>query len=94
MGCIKFFLVYDNYVNVLGDNIDTTEKKKGSLADGSEEVSLGVNTEKPKYSLTPCITAPLGKLLVAQLVRNSPAFYGSSKFVTTDEIKLFLRRNI
>jgi hypothetical protein len=38
-------LVYDDYVNVLGDNLNTTEKNKGTLADGSKEVSLEVNRE-------------------------------------------------
>jgi hypothetical protein len=44
-------LVCDDYVNVLGDNINVTEENKGTLADGSKEVSLEVNKEKTKYVL-------------------------------------------
>jgi hypothetical protein len=44
-------LVYADDVNLLGDNIDTIEKKTLSLIDASKKVSLEVNTEKTKYIL-------------------------------------------
>jgi hypothetical protein len=38
-------------VNLLGDNIDTTNKNKETLIDASKEVGLEINVEKTKYML-------------------------------------------
>jgi hypothetical protein len=39
-------------VNLLGDNIDTRKKNKGTVIDANKEVGLEVNTEKTKYMLS------------------------------------------
>jgi hypothetical protein len=44
-------LVYADYVNILGDNIDTIKKNTQTLIDASKEIGLEVNTEKTKYML-------------------------------------------
>jgi biotin operon repressor len=44
-------LAYANNVNLLGDNINTTEKNIESLIDASKEVGLEINVEKTKYML-------------------------------------------
>jgi hypothetical protein len=44
-------LDYADDVNVLGDNIDTITKNRGTLIDASKEVGLKVNIEKTKYML-------------------------------------------
>jgi hypothetical protein len=44
-------LVYADDVNLLGDNIDTTEKNTETLIDASREVGLEINVEKSKYML-------------------------------------------
>jgi hypothetical protein len=46
-------LAYADDVNVLGDNIDTTEKYTETLIDASKEVGLEINMEKTKYMLLP-----------------------------------------
>jgi hypothetical protein len=46
---IHWVLIYADYVNLLGDNIDTTKKNTETLVDASKEVGLEVNTEKTKY---------------------------------------------
>jgi hypothetical protein len=38
-------------VNLLGDNIDTINKKRGTLLDASEDIGPEVNVEKTKYML-------------------------------------------
>jgi hypothetical protein len=45
------FLAYADDVNLLGDNIDTTNKNTQTLIDASKEVGLEVNVEKTKYML-------------------------------------------
>jgi hypothetical protein len=40
-------LAYDDDVNILGDNIDTTKKNTETLIDASKEVGLDINVEKP-----------------------------------------------
>jgi hypothetical protein len=47
------FLVYDDAVNVLGENTDTTERNKEALLFTSKEVSLEVNREY-KHMLMSC----------------------------------------
>jgi hypothetical protein len=44
-------LAYADDVNLLGDNIDTTNKNTETLIDASKEVGLAVNVEKTKYML-------------------------------------------
>jgi hypothetical protein len=44
-------LVYADYVNLLGDNLDTKSKNTETLIDDTKEVGLEVNTEKTKYML-------------------------------------------
>jgi hypothetical protein len=44
-------LAYADDVNLLGDNIDTTNKNTQTLIDASREVGLEVNVEKTKYVL-------------------------------------------
>jgi hypothetical protein len=44
-------LAYDDDVNLLGDNIDTTEKSTETLIDASKEVGLEINVEKTKHIL-------------------------------------------
>jgi hypothetical protein len=44
-------LVYDDDVNLLGDNIETIKKNTEILIDASKEVGLDVNAEKTKYML-------------------------------------------
>jgi hypothetical protein len=44
-------LAYADDVNLLGDNIDTTEKNTETLIDASKEVGLGINVEKTKHTL-------------------------------------------
>jgi hypothetical protein len=39
-------LVYDDDVNLMGDNINTIEKNREVVIDASKEVGLEVNTEK------------------------------------------------
>jgi sorting nexin-29 len=47
-------LAYADDVNLLGDNIDTINKNKGTLIDASKEIGLEVNIEKTKYMLVSC----------------------------------------
>jgi hypothetical protein len=44
-------LAYVDYVNLLGDNIDTVKKNTGTWNDDSKEVGLEVNVQKTKYML-------------------------------------------
>jgi hypothetical protein len=44
-------LAYADDVDLLGDNIDTIEKKTETLVDASKEVGLEINVEKTKYML-------------------------------------------
>jgi hypothetical protein len=44
-------LSYADDVNLLGDNIDTTEKIAETLIDANKEVDLEINVEKTKYML-------------------------------------------
>jgi hypothetical protein len=44
-------LVCADDANVLGDNIDTTNKNTETLIHASEEVGLEINVEKTKYML-------------------------------------------
>jgi hypothetical protein len=45
-------LAYADDVNIVGENMDTTEKNTEVLLDASKEVGLEVNPEKTKYMLT------------------------------------------
>jgi hypothetical protein len=44
-------LAYADDVNLLGDNIDTIEKKTQKLIDANKEVCLEINVEETKYML-------------------------------------------
>jgi hypothetical protein len=44
-------LAYAGDVNLLGDNLDTTNKNTETLLDASKEVGLEINIEKTKYML-------------------------------------------
>jgi hypothetical protein len=44
-------LAYIDDANLLGDNIDTIEKKSETLTDDSKEVGLQINVQKTKYML-------------------------------------------
>jgi hypothetical protein len=44
-------LAYADYVNILGENIDTIQKSTEALLDAGKEVGLEVNSEKTKYML-------------------------------------------
>jgi hypothetical protein len=45
-------LVYADDVNMLGDDINTTNKITAAIIDASKEVGVEVNTEKSKSHLT------------------------------------------
>jgi hypothetical protein len=47
-------LAYADYMNLLGDNINTTKKRTTTLTDASKEVGLKVNTEKTKCMMLSC----------------------------------------
>jgi hypothetical protein len=44
-------LLYADYVNLLGDNIDTIKKNTKTLIDASKEIGLEVSAEETKYVL-------------------------------------------
>jgi hypothetical protein len=44
-------LAYANDVNIVGENIDTIQRKTKALLDANKEVGLEVNPEKTKYML-------------------------------------------
>jgi hypothetical protein len=44
-------LAYADYVNILGENIDTIQKNTEALLDAGKEVGLEVNSEKTKHML-------------------------------------------
>jgi hypothetical protein len=44
-------LAYADYVNLLGDNIDTIKKNAETLIDASKKIGLEINVEKTKYML-------------------------------------------
>jgi hypothetical protein len=49
-------LAYTDDVNILGDNIDATEKNTETLIDASkEDVGLEMNVEKTKYHTRCCL---------------------------------------
>jgi hypothetical protein len=48
---IHQLLAYADYVNLLGDNIDTIKNNTETLTGASKEVSLEINVEKTKYML-------------------------------------------
>jgi hypothetical protein len=41
-------LAYADYVNIVGENIDTIQRNQEALLDASKEVGLEVNPEKTK----------------------------------------------
>jgi hypothetical protein len=48
---IHQLLAYADDVNILGENIDTIQKKTEALLNAGKEVGLEVNSEKTKYLL-------------------------------------------
>jgi hypothetical protein len=44
-------LAYADEVNILGENIDSIQKKTKALLDAGKKVGLEVNSEKTKYML-------------------------------------------
>ena len=46
------FLVYGDYVNILGRNVHTIKKNAEVLVVASRETGLEVNTDKSKYMVT------------------------------------------
>jgi hypothetical protein len=44
-------LAYTDYVNTVGENIDTIQKNTKALLDASKDIGLEVNPEKTKYML-------------------------------------------
>jgi hypothetical protein len=51
---IQQLLAYTDYVNIMGENIGTTQKNTKALLDASKDVGLEVNPEKTKYMLMSC----------------------------------------
>jgi hypothetical protein len=47
-------LAYADYVNLLGNNIDTIYKNTETLIDTRKEIGLEINIEKTKYMLLSC----------------------------------------
>jgi hypothetical protein len=47
-------LVYADYVNLLGDNMDTIKKNMETLTDASKEVGIEVNAVKTNLMLLSC----------------------------------------
>jgi hypothetical protein len=45
------FLAYTDFVNLLGDNINTTKKNRETLIDVSKEVGIEIKVENTKYIL-------------------------------------------
>jgi hypothetical protein len=50
-GGIEIKLVYNDDMNLLGNNIHTTQKTKQRLIDANKEVDLEINAEETKYML-------------------------------------------
>jgi hypothetical protein len=69
-------LAYADYVNILGENIDTIQKNTEALLDAGKEVGLEVNSEKTKYMLMSCKKA--GQKHSIKIVNRS--FEGVAKF--------------
>jgi hypothetical protein len=44
-------LAYTDYVNLLGDNMDTINKNTETLIEAGDEIGLEINIEKTKYML-------------------------------------------
>jgi hypothetical protein len=55
-------LDYADYVNLLGDSVDTIKKNRQTLIYASKEGGLEVNTEKTKYMLL-SLTKMQGKIM-------------------------------
>jgi hypothetical protein len=47
-------LAYADYVNLLGDNIDTVNKNTETVTNSSIKVALEMNVETTKYMLLSC----------------------------------------
>jgi hypothetical protein len=56
-------LVYADYVNLLGENLNIIKKNAEALLDASKEIGLEVNSEKTKYML--CLVIRLqGRVII------------------------------
>jgi hypothetical protein len=44
-------LAYADFVNIVGENLDTIQKNTKAVLDASKEVGLEVNPEKTKYEV-------------------------------------------
>jgi hypothetical protein len=68
-------LAYADDVNIVGENIDTTQKNTKALLDASSEVGLEVNPEKTKYmfrivfwDVLPCKILTILNIILAAMI--------------------------
>jgi hypothetical protein len=54
---MSYFCKYADDVNIVGENIDTTQRNTKALLDVSKEVGLEVNPEKTRRFITALTTA-------------------------------------
>jgi hypothetical protein len=44
-------LLYADYINLLGDSVNTTKENRGTLLEASRDFGLDINAEKAKYMI-------------------------------------------